>query len=1107
MKKKVHVFMLYFLAWLLLPVTGFAQTGSNHHKSKNPYRSNYQRMTAGKNSVSYEIRGGELWSCGSNTNGLLGNNSTLGSTTANPVRIGTDNNWISIAAGGRFTVGMKSDGTLWAWGKNDHWQLGNNSGPDQSAPIQVGNDNNWASVACGQDHTLALKSDGSLWAWGYNLSGPLGTGNTTDRPTPTQIGTDTRWMSIACGEEHSIALKSDGSLWTWGWNVNGQLGDNSTISKFTPTRIGSDKDWAGIASKGNFTVALKSNGSLWTWGQNSDGQLGDGTIVQKNVPTRIGTDNNWVSIDCGTYHTVALKSDGSVWAWGENFDGQLGDGTTVQKNIPTRAGTDNDWVSIACGSYFTMGIKSDGTFWGWGYNDLGQLGDGTSTDKNIPTKVRKSNRDWLQVANGSIHTIALKGDGTLWAWGYNDFGQLGDGAITSKSTPIQVGNNNKWASMACGFYYSVGLQSNGTLWAWGNNQFGQLGDNTIIHKNTPTQVGTDNQWVNIACGSNFTLGLKSNGTLYGWGRNDLGQLGDNTQIDKHVPTQIGSDNKWVSIACGQGHSIGLKSNGTLWTWGSNSYGQLGDGTTIDKIVPTQIGTDTTWVSIASGIYHTLALKSNGTLWTWGQNTAGQLGNNTTIDNPTPAQVGTDTKWISIGSGGYNCIATKSDGALWAWGWNDYGQLGDGTTTQRNTPTQINSQSDIVSIGSGALPNHSAVIKADRSSICLTGRNQFGQLGSGNTINSSTYSCNNWACRTYSLFAGSQAIAQQPLGGLGNRTDFQGNCALGLSITPSTPAPVSGTVTAQIFIDATVQNNNGTRYVQRHYDILPATNPNTATATITLYFLQSEFNAFNTAVGAGLKLPAGPNDAAGKANLKVTQLHGTPTGGYAPGNYPTTWGGVGPARLVIDPVDANIVWNSDDNRWEVTFDITGFSGFFVGTQAVTPLPVKLLSFTAQEANAHTNHIDWITAAEDAGTTFHITRGNNGITFETIGTVIGKNGNNSYTFMDEHPLDGTNYYRLIIEEASGNSNYSNIAAVRRAAGGGSVMVSPVPSSSFINITNSAPGLTGTEVNIVDIQGRSIQSFTLANMQRIDISNWASGLYMLKLADGSVLRVVKQ
>ncbi len=351
---------------------------------------------------------------------------------------------------------------------------------------------------------------------------------------------------------------------------------------------------------------------------------------------------------------------------------------------------------IAAGAYHTVALKSDGTLWSWGSNAYGQLGDGSGTSKIVPTKIETDNT-WASVFSGAFHTVALKSDGTLWAWGYNYAGQLGDGTTTNRLSPVQIGTDNTWVSVFAGYYHTIALKSDGTLWAWGLNNYGQLGDGSGTNRFVPTQIGYDNTWVSVSAEVWHTIALKSDGTLWAWGDNGCGELGDGSARVKFVPTKIGSENTWVSISAGLYYTIALKSDGTLWAWGYNGGGQLGDGTTTNRLSPVQIESDNKWITISVGEGHTIALKSDGTLWAWGRNFGGQLGDGTTADKHSPVQIGSDNTWESIEAGYSHSLSLKSDGSLWAWGWNKYGQVGDGTTVDKLSPVQIGTDYKGVSI--------------------------------------------------------------------------------------------------------------------------------------------------------------------------------------------------------------------------------------------------------------------------------------------------------------------------------------------------------------------------------------------------------------------------
>ena len=358
--------------------------------------------------------------------------------------------------------------------------------------------------------------------------------------------------------------------------------------------------WQSISANcstinGNFSLAVKQDGTLWSWGRNDFGQLGLGNYEDKNSPTQIGTATNWASVAAGGRQCYAIKTDGTLWSWGDNFYGQLGTGNFTYYTIPTQVGTDTNWQTIyGGGDSFAIGLKTNGTLWAWGYNAEGQLGNGTTTDINIPIQIGTAT-DWVTADAGEKYVCAIKSNGTLWSWGENNYGQLGLGGISTTSVyvPTQIGVDTNWSKVSCGFDHTLANKTDGSLWSWGNNFAGQLGDNTTVQKNAPVQIseGTspDGSVIEFSSGLRFSLGITASGKLYGWGSGQYGQLGDGATTGHIIPTQIGTDTDWQKIATGLAHTLTLKSSANmLYAMGSNSFGQLGDATVVDKLIPTAI---------------------------------------------------------------------------------------------------------------------------------------------------------------------------------------------------------------------------------------------------------------------------------------------------------------------------------------------------------------------------------------------------------------------------------------------------------------------------------------------------------------------------------------
>ena len=330
-------------------------------------------------------------------------------------------------------------------------------------------------------------------------------------------------------------------------------------------------------------------------------------------------------------------------------------------------------MKIAAGRDHTLALLSDGTVWAWGNNGSGQLGDGTTMLRTAPVQVNGLT-GVVSIAAGEGHSFAVKNDGTLWAWGNNSYGKLGDGTTTTRTVPVQVSGLTGVMSVAAGYLHNFAVKTNGSVWAWGNNSYGQLGDGTTTNRNTPVQVSRLSGIVSVAAGRFHTVAIRGDRTVWAWGDNGIGQLGDGTTRPRTVPVQVSGLTGAMSVAAGEFYSIVVKYDGSVWTWGQNNYGQLGDGTTMTRVVPVQVSGLTGVGSVDVGDFHSVAVKTNGSVWTWGQNNFGQLGDGTTTTRIVPVQVSGLTGVGSVAVGYQHTLAVKNDGSAWAWGSNNFGQL-------------------------------------------------------------------------------------------------------------------------------------------------------------------------------------------------------------------------------------------------------------------------------------------------------------------------------------------------------------------------------------------------------------------------------------------------
>lgn len=382
---------------------------------------------------------------------------------------------------------------------------------NESLPYVYKSDLTWSLLF------TALQSDKpaqNLQSWGVNTNGSLGDGTITNRSSPVSVaGGYTDWVQVSAGDSHSLALRANGTAWAWGTNTDGRLGDNSTTNKSSPVSVvGIIADWKDISAGGSHSIAIEASGTIWAWGANSNGELGDNTTTSRSSPVSvIGGIVDWKDISAGGSHNLALRANGTAWAWGLNTDGRLGDVSTVAKSSPVSVvGGFTDWVQVSAGSIHSLALRSNGTAWGWGGNTYGQIGDNTTNSTSSPVSVVGGFTDWVQVTGGTRHSLGIRANGTAWAWGFNGNGRLGDGTVTDNASPVSViGGFTDWVQLSAGYSHSTGVRANGTAWGWGSNSDGKLGDNTTTDRSSPVSVtGGLSGWVQVSVKGTHTLGLR-----------------------------------------------------------------------------------------------------------------------------------------------------------------------------------------------------------------------------------------------------------------------------------------------------------------------------------------------------------------------------------------------------------------------------------------------------------------------------------------------------------------------------------------------------------------------------------------------------------------------
>jgi len=401
-------------------------------------------------------------------------------------------------------------------------------------------------MAGGFYHSCAVTGGGGVLCWGDNVSGQLGNGTTTDSPTPVAVnGLSSGVVSVTAGVYHTCALTRCGAVLCWGLNDLGQLGDGTTTNRLEPVTVtGLTSGAVAVSAHGWHTCALTSGGAVRCWGLNGSGQLGDGTTTSRLEPVTVtGLASGAAAVEAGEYHTCALTVAGGVQCWGLNDSGQLGDGTTVDRvTAVTVIGLAAGEYSVAGGEYHTCALTGSGGVQCWGRNLEGQLGDGTTTTKVMPVPVSGLGSGVAAAATGYGHSCALTSAGAVLCWGDNGYGQLGDGTTIARSVPVPVsGLESGTRAVVPGAWHTCALTTGGAVACWGYNAYGQLGDGTRTNRSVPITVTGLATGVESVSASRYqhACALLGDGSVRCWGVNSYGALGDGTTTLRVTPVVVG----------------------------------------------------------------------------------------------------------------------------------------------------------------------------------------------------------------------------------------------------------------------------------------------------------------------------------------------------------------------------------------------------------------------------------------------------------------------------------------------------------------------------------------------------------------------------------------
>ncbi|WP_216673601.1 RCC1 domain-containing protein [Pyxidicoccus fallax] len=709
---------------------------------------------------------GTVWAWGANGSGQLGDGSTTNRST--PVQVSGLTGVVAISAGTTHSAALKSDGTVWTWGLNTSGQLGDGTFTRRLNAVQVPGLSNVVALAAGGTHTAVVLADGTARAWGSNGSGQLGDGSVTQRNSPVaalvpfECGNGVQDPGETCDDGNSVngdgcsamcQLQSGAPLCGNGTVEAGETCDDGNVASGDGCSQVCASETLRLAAGNTHTLFKRADGTLWTWGDNGSGKLGDGTSTDRLAPGLVTALSGVKTLAGGIGYSMALRgSDGTVWTWGDNGSGQLGIGSTADRPTPIQVPGLSGVVTLATGGSFSLVVLSDGTVRAWGLNSSGQLGIGSTVSPST-SPVQPSGLTHVRaVAAGVSHSLALHANGTVFAWGLNSSGQLGDSSLATRTSPVPVVGLTGMVAVAAAINgnHSLALKADGTVWAWGSNGNGQLGLGTTVDQKLPVQVPGLTGVVAISAGTTHSAALKSDGTVWTWGLNTSGQLGDGTVTRRLSPTQVPGLSNVVALASGGNHTVAVLADGTVRAWGANGSGQLGDGSVTQRtspvaaLVPFECGNgvqdpgeacdDGNFVN-GDGCSAMCQPQSGTPLCGNGTVEAGEQCDDGNVASGDGCAFTCQPELNRIQGGNTHTLALRSDGFVHAWGDNTGGKLGDGSTTDRSTPGLVSGLSGVKLIAAGL--GHSMALRGSDGTVWTWGDNGSGQLGIGSTADRPT----------------------------------------------------------------------------------------------------------------------------------------------------------------------------------------------------------------------------------------------------------------------------------------------------------------------------------------------------------------------------------
>lgn len=672
----------------------------------------------------------------------------------------------TVSAGGGHACLVRTDGTLWCWGRNDRGQLGDGTRTPRALPVRVTAIDDVIAVATGDSHTCAATALGAVFCWGSDDTGQLGDRGDTERGLPQQVAgvmvpipsalddPASPRQILAAGKDFSCAVDVSGGVLCWGGDSVGQLGDAGAAAgtPLLPTPVAGVTNIEALAASWQHVCALTTGGQLSCWGANDQGQLGDGTTTSPRGPTApdpasLPPTIRVTSVVTGRDHTCALSSDG-VMCWGGNAEGQV-DALAPPVTYPTprQIGAATDPIAVAAGAQHTCIVSAGGgkNIKCWGDDGSDQLGDGTPI------------RNATGVVAGGAFSCVLASDDALYCWGDNHFGQLAIGGNTVRATPAQVPGLAHVTALAAGGAHTCATADDvggaRALFCWGANGSGQLGNGSSVDARDATRISSLAP-TGIAAGARHTCAFPAvDKQLRCWGWGASGQLGQPAGFDMVVTVPTATDlsppeggDGVFAVAAGASHTcVGATISASVLCFGLNVDGQLGNGRPpTDPGDPNPVPAPLAKsgpapallakpVALAAGDAHTCALDAEGGIWCWGRGDEGQLGDESP-EHTSPVQIalGSDATRAEAITAGARHTCAIADGRVLCWGRNAEGQLGAPLPAPLFMPRVVSALPLARAVAAGG--RHTCAID-EHATVSCWGANESGQLGNGATDSS------------------------------------------------------------------------------------------------------------------------------------------------------------------------------------------------------------------------------------------------------------------------------------------------------------------------------------------------------------------------------------